>query len=130
MAGMKSLQFNQMDRDLCVRVVKNFDPDCLVVCFHGCPDSFDQIKQMSNHFGKDGRRYNFILDFSKLDISVEYLRFFFDQLKHTLDQHALEWCSVSPPPEQNYIPKGLHYVMKNEKPVFPNVDEAKNWIKG
>lgn len=128
MTDMSSLQFNPMDMDFSVHIVKNFDPDCLVVHFSGHPDSFDRIKQATGRLGNDGKRHNMILDFSKIDISVEYLRFFFDQLKHTLDQHALEWCSVSPPSAQNYIPKGLHYVMKNEKPVFSSVDEAKNWI--
>lgn len=119
-----------MDVGFNVSVVKNVEPDCLVVCFHGCPESFDQIKQLPGHIGKDNKRHNLILDFSRLDIPVEYLRYFFEQLKHTIEAHALDWCCVSAPQAQNYIPKGLHYIMKNEKPVFSSVNEAKCWIDG
>jgi hypothetical protein len=131
--SMEKLTYGHMNGGFGVNIERCDRLDCIVATFVGKPESFDQIKKIARKLyatasGLDGR-HNMILDFSSIDLGVEHLRFFFDQLKQTIEETTLEWCSVSPRQMEHYLPKGLNYVMKQEKPVFQTVDEAKGWLE-
>ena len=121
------------ERKLCVRVLRNDDANCLVIIFKGSPGSFaevgDIVKQLSIITDAIGEKRNLIIDFSQMDVSSQYLRYFFENLRFLIEHSSLCWCTVSDSPSEDYICKTFFYIMKKESKVFRSIVQAQDWLR-
>lgn len=115
-----------------VKVLRNDEYDCLVVSFKGSPSSINEVKEVVRNLGliieSIGQKKYMIFNFSLMDLDSQYLKHFFFKLREYVCKYAIDWCSVSEKPSEDYISKVFHYTMKQTKPMFRSTKSAQEWL--
>lgn len=115
-----------------VKVLRNDAFDCLVILFTGNPDSINEVKEVVDNLGlivkSIGQKKYLVLNFSSMNLDSEYLKHFFSKLRDYVSMYAIDWCTVSERPSEDYTSKVFHYTMKQARPMFRSIKSAQEWI--
>jgi hypothetical protein len=115
-----------------VKVIRNDEYDCLIILFTGTPNSINEVKDVVENLGvifqAIGQKKYLVLNFSSMNLDSEYLKHFFSMLRDYVYMYAIDWCTVSERPSEDYTSKVLYYTMKQTKPMFRSIKSAQEWL--